>query len=212
MNMKLLPVALNVQNKQCLIVGGGPVAQRKAKALLECGAHVTVVAPVVCDCFAPLLKQINHVQRPYQEADCGGYELVFVCTNSREVNAEVAREVQLYGIWCNIADDPESSDFHSAATVRRGDICVGITTTGGSPALARHLKTQIEAMIGPEYEELLEIMSAQRAALLDKLARQEDRAIIWHTILSSDALALLRAGRRVEAEALVDELIRGGHG
>ena len=208
--MKLLPVALNVQDKQCLIVGGGPVAQRKAAALLECGARVTVVAPVLCDCFAPLLASVEHVKRVYRDGDCDGYDLIFACTGDRDTNEEVMRVAQMYGIWCNVADDPGASDFHSAATVRRGDICIGITTTGGSPALSRHLKAIVADGIGPEYEQLLDIMSARRAALPDALDRQAERAGLWRAILNSDALNLLKHGKRLEAEALVDGILGDG--
>ena len=205
--VKLLPVALNVQDKRCLIVGGGSVAQRKAKSLVECGAQVTVISPDLCDGFASFMGNIQHLPRVFQSGDVQDYYVVFACTSNPAVNATVAREAQAQGIWCNVADDPAESDFHSAAAVRRGEVCIGITTAGGSPALARHLKTQVEQCIGPEYEQLLEIVSLRRAALQEKFDAQQERAEIWRAILASNVLQLLKNNRRMDAEILVDEII-----
>jgi precorrin-2 dehydrogenase / sirohydrochlorin ferrochelatase len=207
--MKLLPVALNVQGQRCLIVGGGPVAARKAAALLECEAPIHVIAPDLAAGFVPLRAHIEHEPRPFQTGDCVGHRLIFACTGERAVNEAVAREAHALGLWCNVVDDPAASDFHSAATVRRGDITVGISTAGGSPALARHLKERIEGCVGPEYEALLEMVSARRAALPEHVSRQEERAHIWRSVLDCGALELLRAGRRAEAEALVERIIGG---
>lgn len=205
--MNLLPVALNLHNKRCLIVGGGLVAHRKAESLLECGARVHVIAPQLCDQFVPLLSSLEYSGRAYQGGDCEGYGLVFACTDSREVNAAVTNEARRLSVWCNVSDDMEGSDFHVAAAVRRGDICVGITTGGGSPALARHLKARVQETIGPEYSELLEIVSARRAALREKVGSQSARAVVWRAILESDALELLRSGRSDEAAAVIDGLM-----
>jgi precorrin-2 dehydrogenase / sirohydrochlorin ferrochelatase len=206
--MKFLPVALNVQDKSCLVVGGGLVAERKAKGLLECGAHIIVIAPALCDGFASLLAHIEYAQRAFQIGDCRGCRLVFACTDDRAVNEAVAREAAELGLWCSVADDAATSGFHSAAAVRRGDICIGITTAGGSPALAKHLKAKVEACLGPEYSDLLEIMGARRAALPTALEEQGDRAQLWRAILESATLRLLEDGDRVAAESLVDELIQ----
>ena len=183
------------------------MAQRKVTSLLECGAQVTVVAPELCDAFVPMLAEIKHLARPFQAGDCAEQHLVFACTNNPAVNAAIAHEAQAHGIWCNVADDASLSDFHSAATVRRDAITIGITTAGQSPALARHLKMQIEGCIGPEYEALLEIMGSQRASLKQKLETQAERAELWRAILDSEALALLRQGQRSAAEALIDKLL-----
>jgi siroheme synthase-like protein len=204
--MKLLPVALNIENKPCLIVGGGAVARRKAESLLECGAKVHVIAPQLCDEFESLMNSLEYSKRGYQSGDCKNYSLVFACTDNRELNAAVAEEAKGLSIWCNIGDDNAGSDFHVAAAIRRGDVCVGITTGGGSPALSRHLKAKVQEAIGPEYSELLEIISARRDALSRSTPEQKQRAAIWRAILESDALELLRSGQREAAEAVVDGL------
>ena len=206
--MKLLPVALNIENKRCLVVGGGPVAERKVRALLECGACVTVVAPQLCDGLAALCEHIEHRAQRIDAGDCKIFKLVFACTDDRATNAAIAEEARWFGIWCSVADDAGASDFHTAATLRRGEVCVGVTTGGGSPALARHIKARLEESIGPEYAELLEIVSAQRSQLKESVEHQSERAGIWRAILNSDALPLLRQGNRVAAEWLVAQILQ----
>lgn len=205
--MKLLPVALNVQDKPCLIVGGGAVAARKAASLLECGARVTVVSPQLSDGFASLHSEIEHQARGFDSGDGAGFKLIFACTDKREVNAQIAREAQEIGAWCSVADDAPASDFHAAATIRRGEICIGVTTSGGSPALSKHLKARVEECVGPEYEALLQLMSERRTKLKTQIEAQDQRAQLWRAILHSDALELLKQQRPEAATALLDSLL-----
>lgn len=206
--MKLLPVALKVENALVLVVGGGSVALRKVGSLLECGALVHLVAPAICEELQPRLAQINKFDaREYQSSDLNGCMLVFACTNNHDVNMRIAAEAASKNIWCQIASDAVASTLHGAAAVRRDDICVGITTGGGSPALSRHLKAQVESCIGPEYAQLLELMSARRHALTQRIDQQQLRAQAWNAVLESEALSLLRAGQTESAAHLIDNLL-----
>lgn len=203
----LLPVALNLENARILVVGGGQVAARKTASLLECGARVLVVSPHLCDEFAPLLASIEHAPRPFESSDCDGCRLVFACTNAREINAEIAKCAKVAGALCNIADDAASSDFHGAAAVRRGAICIGISTGGGSPAMARHLRARVENCVGPEYSRLLELMKERRAELSQSVKNQPQRADVWRAILNSDALELLRRGDEEGAKKQIEAVV-----
>jgi siroheme synthase-like protein len=205
--MKLLPVALNVEKKRCLVVGGGAVATRKVRALLECGAEIKVVAPQIAEELKALLPQIEYSRRRYQSDDCDNCELVFACTDDGVLNAQIAADAAQRKVWSNIADDSAASRFHLAATVRRGEICIGISTGGGSPALSRHLKKQVEDCIGDEYALLLEMVSTRRDRLKQEIGNQAERATFWRTLLKSEVLALLRAGAREEAEELIEQLL-----
>ncbi len=192
----MLPIALNLRNRRVLIVGGGAVAARKAAACLEAGADVTVVAPGLVESFPPL---VEHQLRLYQSGDCAGYDLVFAATNSGSVNGQIAAEARSNKIWCNIADDPDASDFHTQSLVRQGQIAIGISTQRLSPTLARHLRERVESVVGPEYQ------------LLQELTRELDvplpeRAAFWRAVLDSDVLQLLRSGETARARNLLGEL------
>ncbi len=203
----LLPIALDVAGKRCLVVGGGPVAARKVRSLVQCGAQVHVVAPHLEKELEAWKAQFEYSNRSFQSGDCRDCYLVFACTNEREINSQVVAEARQNGIWCNIADDAKSSDFYNVATIRRGEITITISTDGGSPALANHLRNEIKKVIGDEYAQLLQLMS-ERRTLLDRTATtQSERAILWHRVLESDVLELLRRGKREKAAQRVDEIL-----
>lgn len=191
--MKLLPAVLNLENRAVLIVGGGAVAARKASSFVECSARVTVVCPELSENF----PAVHHIARKYENGDLNGFDLVCAATNFPEINAQIGAEAKKLGIWCNLADDPQNSDFHTAATVRRGEIAVGITTGGASPVLSRHVKAQIEASLGEEYTQLLEIAGSYDIEV-------KNRGAFWRHLLESEALELLKARKREEATRLVE--------
>lgn len=203
----LLPVALNLKDAPCLVVGGGEVAARKVRSLVECEAKVHVVSPQLCDDLETLRGHFEYSQRIFQSDDCNEMRLVFACTDSREVNAKIVDEARLRGVWCNIADDASASDFQSMATVRRGEITVAVSTSGGSPALSKYLKQEIESCIGDEYAQLLQLMSEERSKQNRKKTTQKERATIWHRILDSDVLDLLRRGEAASAQSRVREIM-----
>ena len=193
----MLPVALNLYNRRVLIVGGGQVAARKASACLDAGAQITVIAPHLIDSFpAP----ISHETRLYQTGDCDGFDLVFAATDDKAVNAQIGADARSNKIWCNIADDPDASDFHTQSVVRRGQIAIGVSTGRLSPVLARHLRKNIEAVVGPEYLVLQELADEFDVPL-------NRRGDFWRAILKSDVLSRIDAGQTGEARALMGELL-----
>ena len=206
--MKLLPVALNVEGASILIVGGGKVATRKAATLRECGARITIISPTLCDELQAMQEELEYSARCFQADDCDSYNLVFACTNDRHVNAQIAAEAKVKNIWAQVADDAGGSTLHSAATIRRDEICIGISSGGGSPALAKHLKSEIEKCIGEEYALLLKLMSSRRKKMKAQIASQNDRAELWREVLAKGVLPLLREGRQNEAENLIDNLLQ----
>lgn len=195
--MKLLPVALDVENRAVLIVGGGGVAARKATAFLECGALVVVVSPDLIEGFPP----IDHRAKLYETSDLSGFSLVCACTNSAEINAQIAVDAKSKNIWCNIADAPQNSDFHTCAVVRRAEIAIGISTSGLSPVLSRHLKSEIEKNIGPEYAQLLELTARFSVPV-------EARGAFWRAVLESDVMQLLRSHKPNEAATALERLFK----
>jgi len=208
--MKFLPVALRVENQRVLIVGGGAVAARKARSLLECGAIIQVVAPHCCEELQAQLALTSprweYSQRAFQTDDCDNCILVFACTDDAKVNAQIATICEANNIFCQLADDAYGSTLHSAATIRRDEICIGISTGGASPALAKHLKEKVGDCVGEEYSQLLEWMGERREVLKEKNNSQLERAQIWRTVLASGVLPLLREGKKIEAEKMLDNI------
>jgi len=184
------PVNLAVQGRPCLIVGGGPVARRKAEGLLACGAAVTVVAPDVDAELAALPVTVE--RRPYRAGDASRYRLVIAATDDGTANAAVAADAEAAGVWVNAADDIERSSFTLPSVGRRGPIVVAVSTGGQSPAFAAWLRRRIEAELGGEYEVLLRLLSEARDTI--RAAGRSTEGVDWLSVLDSNMLELIRAG------------------
>lgn len=158
------PVFLDLTEVAVLVVGGGPVALRKATGLVKAGAIVTVIAPDMADGFEAVAHQIE--KRPYRRGDIAGYKLVIAATNDPVVNALVASDAKSHGVWINSADDPDNCSFILPAVARRGLVTVAVSTGGASPALAQRLRTDIASTHLTEVVETAAIeLDRQRAEI-----------------------------------------------
>ena len=143
-----------------MVVGGGAVATRKARKLFEAGAEVVVVSPEVLPDLEDMSVEIR--ERPYEHGDLEGADLAFAATDSREVNAAVAREANARGVRINVADRPTEGDFAVPSTLRRGGLQVAVSTGGASPTLARRIRNELEEVFGPEWAGVVEELEAIR--------------------------------------------------
>ena len=195
------PVCLDLRGRACVVIGGGTVAARKVEGLLECGAQVTVVAPVL----GPVLKNLLHAGRIqarlrlYAEGDLAGAALAIAATDEPSVNAAVVAEARARGVWLNVADDPARCDFILPSVVRRGDLQIAISTGGRSPALARRVREDIDRLLPAEYVELLPLLADLRVEL--RRAGADVPAERWQMAVDADVLARLRVGDQAGARA-----------
>lgn len=143
-----------------MVVGGGKVAGRKARKLLQARALVKVVSPEIEPALASVA--IEAERRPYEPGDLAGAALAFAATDSREVNAAVTREAKDRGIPVNVADRPSEGDFALPSTLRRGGLQVAVSTGGASPTLAREIRQKLEEMFGPEWAGVVEELEKAR--------------------------------------------------
>jgi precorrin-2 dehydrogenase / sirohydrochlorin ferrochelatase len=143
-----------------VVVGGGAVATRKASKLFQAGAEVVVVSPTVLPELEDMSVEVH--ERSYEYGDLEGADLAFAATNSREVNAAVAREANAREIRVNVADRPAEGDFAVPSTLRRGGLQVAVSTGGASPTLARRIRNELEEIFGPEWAGVVEELEAVR--------------------------------------------------
>jgi siroheme synthase-like protein len=136
------------------------------------------------------------------DGDLDGVGLVIAATNDPSLNDEVAQAARRAGILVNVVDNPSSGTFNTVATVRQGDVLVTVSTAGESPTLAALLRRRIEALIGPEYAELLEILRAVRAGELRELPASVRRQVSQE-LTSDQVLEWLRSGDRSLVDAHV---------
>lgn len=163
-NLKYYPVFWDITGKKCVVIGGGDVAARKVARLLDCDAKVCVVSPVLVPELEVLKKdqRIEHIDDEYAGEYLYGASLVIGATDDEKVNAAISRDAKTKGIPVNIVDDPQKCDFILPSLVERGDLTIACSTGGNSPALARHLREELEETYGEEYATLLNILGQLR--------------------------------------------------
>jgi len=147
-----------------LVVGGGSVATRKVATLLIGGFDVTVIAPEATEAIRA--SEARVAARIFAPGDTVGFALVFACTDDRAVNRQVGAEARAAGIPVLVADSQEESTFFSPALHRHGDLLVGVSTGGASPALAQAMRDRVAALFGPESSDEVAAARAARAARL----------------------------------------------
>jgi len=205
--MGYLPVFLDVTRRPVLVVGGGPVAERKLIALLDAEADVTLVSPRVTDMLSQLAAEgrIRHLRRECSLDDVDGQALVYACAGNRSLDEQLAGRARALGIPINIADDPELCTFIAPSVIRRGDLQIAVSTSGASPALARRFRKQLEREFGEEYAAALELMRAARVWLKE---RERDGAIrarkLERLACSNLILAIARGDIEAANEIIID--------
>ena len=163
------PICLNVEGWECVVVGGGEVAARRAQALVEAGARVRAVAPWFCRLFRDLVG-VERLEREYDESLLLGARLVIAATDRKEVNAAVSRHARRMNILVNVVDEPGLSDFIVPAVVRRGRMALAISTGGAFPALAGALRRELEETYPPGWGELVELLGWARGEIRRRIA------------------------------------------
>ena len=203
--MRYYPVFLDIAGKPVVVIGGGGVALRKVEGLLEAGAQVTVVSPELHPELRRLVEEgrVRHQPRQYRRGDLEGCALAFVASDDRSVNANVAREGKERRVWVNAVDDPANCDFIMPGIVRRGDLIVAVSTSAGSPAMARKMREELEAFLTEDYVLLLELAAEVRAELRETGVQVDPE--VWNAALDVELRGLLAQGRRPEAK---DRLLR----
>ena len=164
---------LDLEGRDCLVVGAGPVGLEKIEGLLDANAKVTVVSPAAIPAVQDL--PLTWIQRGYETTDLEGRFLVVAATNVPEVNRCVYEDAERRSMLCNVADVPDLCNFILPAVLRRDPIAIGISTGGASPVLAQRLRRDIERIVGPEHQALALELRRLRPWAKEHLATYEER-------------------------------------
>jgi siroheme synthase-like protein len=196
------PVSLDLAQRPCLVVGAGPVAARKARGLLACGARVSVIAPDIGEEMRALSSSLADLApRPYRSGDVAGFRLVITATGDPAVDGAVAAEADAAGVWVNSADDPVHCSFILPAVHRDGAVTIAVSTGGLSPALASWLRNQLAASAGSGLDTLARLLSEARQRLRD--GGRSSESVDWAALLDGELPALVRAGDADNAKAIL---------
>ncbi|MFW2366060.1 MAG: precorrin-2 dehydrogenase/sirohydrochlorin ferrochelatase family protein [Desulforhopalus sp.] len=190
--MLLYPVNLNLTSRLCLVVGGGPVALRKTRGLLAGGADVRIISPKILADLLILVQQgeVEWFEREFVEGDLKGVFMVFAATNDQKVQARIMEEATRDNVLVNSVDDPRGSDFHVPAHFRRGSMLVTVATGGGSPALARLLRRQLEESLDPGYGAVVELLGLIRDEIVTRDDNFDAHGRLFRRLLEKDLVEL----------------------
>jgi siroheme synthase-like protein len=206
--MRYLPIAVDLEGRACVVVGGGEVAARKVETLLRVGAQVTVIAPHVgqeIEIWEVREARLRVERRPFRPGDLEGAVLAFAATDSPTLHAEIAVEAAARGVWVNAADDPEHCSFLMPAVIERGPIAIAVGTGGASPALARRVRDEIAGRIGVEYGEAASYLGGLRRRFRAGAARQR----AFTRLLDEGLVEAFRAGDRERVDRLTERACEG---
>jgi len=203
--VRYYPLFLDITGRKCVVVGGGNVAERKVERLLACGARVEVVGKSL----SPLLaawngeEKVVHRDADYEDSCLADAFLVIGATDDETVNGRIARDARALGIPVNIVDDPALCDFILPSIVERGDLSIAVSTGGRSPALAKKIRKELEAVYGPEYAILLEILGELRGKVIAGGHPSDENRACFEAVVSSEILDHIRAGRWKHVNELI---------
>ena len=206
------PVNLLVAGRRCVVVGAGRVAARKVAGLLDAGAVVHIVAPVVGPEVAGWRDtgRVTVDERPFRPGDLDGAWLATTATPDPAVNAAVYEAGEARRVFVNAADDPAHCSFTLMSVVRQGDLVVTIGTGGRSPALATYLKDHVATEMGPEWGVLLDLLADEREQA--RATGVSTETLDWRQALDSGILDLVRTGRVAQAKELLRACLSSSSG
>jgi precorrin-2 dehydrogenase/sirohydrochlorin ferrochelatase len=162
------PLLLEGTRIEALVVGGGPVAHRKTAALLESGARVRVVAPVVCEALrerVPDSPGLRLIERAYLPTDIGAAMIVVAATDVRAVNEQVAADARRLGRLVNVADAPDEGNCTTVAVHRAGALVIGVSA-GGVPRAAARVRDAIAVRFDHRFASAVDLLGAVRRECL----------------------------------------------
>ena len=187
------PVFLRIEGKRALVVGGGPVGERKLKGLVESGASCVVVSPKVTPGIEAIIgDRVEWRSRTFEPADLDGVAIAVAATDSQRVNAEVVEAAHTRGVLVNDATSLDRSDFTLPATVRRGGMTLAVSTEGGSPAYAKLVRTMLEDAFGGEHAAMVELLSELRPRVMERFPDGGDRKAFWDRLVTEETLGMIK--------------------
>lgn len=210
LRLKHYPIFMCLQDRPCLVVGGGKVALRKAESLLASGARLTLIAPELDSELANLLcaypEQTSWQQRDFQDTDATtGYYLIIAATNNRVVNARVAELANEQLIPVNVVDHQAACSFILPSVVDRSPVMIAVSTGGASPVLARQLRMKLETMVPSSCGQLAAITEEYREVVKQRFTDPEQRKQFWEQTLRGPFAELVYAGNVSAARQLLEE-------
>ena len=206
--MKFYPINLNVENKKCVVIGGGKIALEKISGLIEANAKVEVIAPKVCAEVEKLFQsgKINLIREKYSSEKISDGVILIAATNNFELNQKILSDGREKNFLVNIVDSFDG-DFTVPSRIRRGDFLLAISTGGKSPGFSRFVRQMLEKDFDENFAQGVEIISKYRAEVKKILPTFEERINFWRKVLTEKVWEMLKSGKISELEGRIKKFL-----
>jgi len=197
LTLDFFPIFLDLEKRDCLVVGGGKIAARKVSLLSRARAKVQVVAPDLCEELVVLARkgEIEHAAREFEDADVDGKVLVIAATSRHDVNRRISELAKARNIPVNVVDQPELCTFIVPSVIDRSPVQVAVSTGGSSPVLARLLRARLESYVPAAYGRLAQLVESFREQVKQRFSTINQRRQFWENVLQGEVAELLFTGR-----------------
>lgn len=204
----LYPAMLNVNGKKAVVVGGGPVAARKARSLAAAGALVEVISPETSEAMKELLgcSEVSWRKKEFSPSDLTEAFIIIAATNSRETNQFVKKSASPHQL-INLADDPKESSLIVPASFQKEKLCVAVSTHGASPALSKRIVQELREQFDDEYISYLSFLDQCRTAIKQSFSDPSIRQIVLKKLASPAFEKRAKAASLSEREQLLGEIL-----
>lgn len=193
--MKLYPLNLDIENQNVVVIGGGEVALRKIRGLLEAGALVKVIAPEICAEVEELSRrgEIVWLREKFSAELLGDEMILIAATNNPEVNRRAAELARAKKILVNVVDEA-GGNFNVPSRIRRGEFLLTLSTGANSPAFSKFVRQMLEAEFDENFGAGLKIISQRRREVKRLLPNSKARKIFWQNFLTREIWEHLKSG------------------
>jgi uroporphyrin-III C-methyltransferase/precorrin-2 dehydrogenase/sirohydrochlorin ferrochelatase len=209
--MEFLPLFHKLQGSHVLVVGGGEIALRKSRLLVDAGALIRVVAPAVESQLQALVDASGGEVRlrGYAEADLEGCQLIIAATDDQALNAQVSDDAKRRCVPVNVVDAPALCSVIFPAIVDRSPLVVAVSSGGDAPVLARLIRAKLETWIPSTYGELAGLAARFRARVKQLYPDVTQRRAFWEEVFQGPIADRQLAGQGAEAERLLEAKVNG---
>lgn len=209
--MDTLPICLRLQNRRCVVVGGGEVAARKVHMLLKAQAAVEVVAPALCAELAALAadQRISHLKARFEPEQLTGATIVIAATDDEAVNRAVSATAIQRNIPVNVVDAPALCTFTMPAIVDRSPVVIAISSGGAAPVLARLIRARIETLVPSAYGRLAALAGEFRDRVKARFGSVQQRRMFWEAVLQGPIAEQVLSGQEAAARQAMDAALAG---
>ena len=205
--MKSYPINLNVENKRCVIIGGGKVAYRKILGLLDAGALIEVIAPEICAEIKKLFddKKISVALEKYSADKLGEGLILIAASDDKTVNSRAVADGRRKNFLVDSVND--FADFTVPSKILRGDFLLTISTGGTSPGFSKFVREMLETEFDKNFADGLKIIADYRRKLKKISPDADDRINFWREVLTPEIWKLLKSGKLDELQKILEDTI-----